>query len=1137
MEKTKMIQNNNLIFNKRTTMEPPNKKFNIASHLNLIVRWGENYGIIEKLPGDYRWNNKITIDLNRERAAKILDFISIKNYSQNITKKQLGDTLKSVSKNNFYRGKTNFGLMVTNIKSTYTVDITIKYTVSDVPRVPKIFKVTTSLHKEKEDIRKRIIDFERDYPPEYIDNLEISIDRAGVLSTYDWAKIPMKSASPVEISWTDKFGNSVFSNSISSTGTCVIDAIENIGKIRGCKKKIGDRAQIVQDFNDYFFVEDCVDVEKDGVTPEQLYKYCSEKFLRLYLFDENKNCRFICKGDERSNRHIPPIVGMAYDGHFYNVNSESYKKSVIESGKVNSGKFFFSDNAREFNNKSNLILVEELEGFTALENPTGLYVFKNVEMLTYQYMHFLSTENKKYKYTSSSKGITSISSPDFKIILNADIDTISKFIPISTGTESLYSIYSPFFETHKFDTVTLSSTFYSKELHTHICENVIKSAYFYKNPEGITKDYITVDKNKAYSNIICDENIKWLVADISDTPLDYSPLDRIKQTSIYYIDDINTENKLHNILIDLPGYYIGELVFLALENNVINKSNIKKVMNCSSSVHEPKIRKIIKDLYKTYGNDAKLLTNSIIGTFGSTYVDTGKVYIDSDKAKLVSRDINQFYEHKQIISEYNHSAKGYYVTRCPDKKENFKSNILMNAQIVQKNRIVMFQMAKKCGGELMGGNTDSLILKNPTYIPDHTPEIFEGWKHEKTKTRKRQIIPIKNKQRPNIEQVELDKFTYHIPPPFKDLKFNDEFNVEDCIKSLLEKLEHGNVSLLGHAGTGKTHLAKQLISHIGEDRCKVICPTHVATTNFKNAETCHSFLCINHTGAKIGSKNYMNHTYVIVDEISMIDDVMLKNLISLQHRYTKIRYLFMGDFAQLSPVNCDKDMEKMYQYITCAKFTLEKLKRVENLDDESYYLTMKQARNNIEITYNFEEDLNTESKLHLSYTNVKRREINRICMDKYKPPDCVLLETIKPIIEEKSEEEKSEKKSEKKSQDIKSQDTYLYVGLPLIAVKSNKQGSIKNGFRYTIIEIFKTKGKSVLRLECVTCTTMPVITIEADSQFLDSFTVCYCMTIHKSQGQTIMTDYTIHEFYKLDKRLTYVALSRAKKLSQIKIVY
>ena len=50
------------------------------------------------------------------------------------------------------------------------------------------------------------------------------------------------------------------------------------------------------------------------------------------------------------------------------------------------------------------------------------------------------------------------------------------------------------------------------------------------------------------------------------------------------------------------------------------------------------------------------------------------------------------------------------------------------------------------------------------------------------------------------------------------------------------------------------------------------------------------------------------------------------------------------------------------------------------------------------------------------------------------------------------------------------------------------------------------------------------------------FYVAFCTTVHKSQGETYNSEYTIHEFERFDESLKYVALSRATDVSLINIL-
>jgi ATP-dependent exoDNAse (exonuclease V) alpha subunit len=54
-------------------------------------------------------------------------------------------------------------------------------------------------------------------------------------------------------------------------------------------------------------------------------------------------------------------------------------------------------------------------------------------------------------------------------------------------------------------------------------------------------------------------------------------------------------------------------------------------------------------------------------------------------------------------------------------------------------------------------------------------------------------------------------------------------------------------------------------------------------------------------------------------------------------------------------------------------------------------------------------------------------------------------------------------------------------------------------------------------------------------KFQEYFYPAYCITIHKSQGQSYNFPYTIHEFNRLDKRLKYVSLTRATDIKLINI--
>jgi ATP-dependent exoDNAse (exonuclease V) alpha subunit len=108
--------------------------------------------------------------------------------------------------------------------------------------------------------------------------------------------------------------------------------------------------------------------------------------------------------------------------------------------------------------------------------------------------------------------------------------------------------------------------------------------------------------------------------------------------------------------------------------------------------------------------------------------------------------------------------------------------------------------------------------------------------------------------------------------------------------------------------------------------------------------------------------------------------------------------------------------------------------------------------------------------------------------------------------------------------DENSQDLKLMKGMPIIARKTTDKLDIMNNETLNILKINEDAFVINVNGADVSINT---------KEFSDLFYVAFAMTIHKSQGQTFNHDYTIYEWEKLDKRLKYVALSRATDLSCI----
>jgi ATP-dependent exoDNAse (exonuclease V) alpha subunit len=113
--------------------------------------------------------------------------------------------------------------------------------------------------------------------------------------------------------------------------------------------------------------------------------------------------------------------------------------------------------------------------------------------------------------------------------------------------------------------------------------------------------------------------------------------------------------------------------------------------------------------------------------------------------------------------------------------------------------------------------------------------------------------------------------------------------------------------------------------------------------------------------------------------------------------------------------------------------------------------------------------------------------------------------------------------------DPNSQDVKLCAGMPIIARKNNKELNIFNNETFTIKAI-KQKDDVIVVVDEGREQEVPI------AEFTKMFNVAYCITVFKSQGATFDEAYSIHEFDQFDKRLKYVALSRATDINLINIV-
>ena len=255
----------------------------------------------------------------------------------------------------------------------------------------------------------------------------------------------------------------------------------------------------------------------------------------------------------------------------------------------------------------------------------------------------------------------------------------------------------------------------------------------------------------------------------------------------------------------------------------------------------------------------------------------------------------------------------------------------------------------------------------------------------------------------------------------------------------------------------------------------------------------------------------------------MVSEVFYKYFIVLKRSLPNTKFIISGDFEQLLPVKdrigyCDyKNSPAIAELADYNRIQLQKCRRADDslfkmLDPKTIHTLKK-------------EDFNGRfTKRHISWTNDKRKKINKSMMEQH-------IEEIKNICKQKKQKVPDTIEFKKISTIENSQNVILCEEMPIIARKNIPRLDIANNEQFIIKRIELDDELIIIENEC----TKELNEINFED-FQSWFYVAFCITCHKVQGASYDFEYTIHEFDRFDSRLRYVALSRATKKEFINIV-
>ena len=207
----------------------------------------------------------------------------------------------------------------------------------------------------------------------------------------------------------------------------------------------------------------------------------------------------------------------------------------------------------------------------------------------------------------------------------------------------------------------------------------------------------------------------------------------------------------------------------------------------------------------------------------------------------------------------------------------------------------------------------------------------------------------------NDFEKEIDALEYHF-----DVKYNDK--QKEAIKNAIFK----NFSIItGSPGTGKTTIVQAIVelyrkkNGFSYDELQknlvLLAPTGRASKKLSEscnypAYTIHRFLKWNKedNSFMINERNKANVSFVIVDEVSMIDTQLLDNLLKGLTKNVKI--LFIGDYNQLESVSPGKILKDL---IDSDMINVTYLTEIYRQGENSYIQVLAKEINDNELSENF----------------------------------------------------------------------------------------------------------------------------------------------------------------------------------------
>jgi hypothetical protein len=813
----------------------------------------------------------------------------------------------------------------------------------------------------------------------------------------------------------------------------------------------------------------------DGVDTYQINNFCERFKIPLYAYDENDNLFHHYYPNKKSN--VPSMMFKIVNNHFYPIPEQKRKAFINNKNNLNIHSNLYNESKEEIKVDKDEVIIN----LSKTENSLSV-------------MGEMMKESKRIPKVSMYNGkIKSIKLNKIKYLFNDDDENIEKIVlnmKLDYTGQSIGQLISIIIK-DKINYSNPNINVYNQLLQAK--KNRIFNGLI--NEFNEKDNLIAYDINKCYSSILYNPIEEWILLDVNNEWEEFNgDYDNIK-LGLYYIQ---TED---NKLFKGSNIYSSAIIKKAIKENI--KFNIISVLYPDKKENKNLFVDIIDEILKITNNKKelyKLMINYISGMLGRSKLTNTKglinksleqIFLTLDNYKKLDNELKPF------ITKIDNTD--YYLYGYNKDVKLYENNIPMYIQILDQSNIKLYDMIKKTGGELIGRKTDCAIIRNPIN------KLITGDKWGDY--RKSPFPKLDNKEI-------INNFNFIYEKDFKEYKTIKDSNEYERILNIC--LTFGGCLMTGDAGTGKSYVIHKITEILGKEKVVKITPTNKSALNIRG-QTIHTFLNLDKDG-KIPIKTIqkiknMNLDLIIIDEISMINKELWKILLLLKEE-TKIKFLLIGDEKQLPPIEND-GKEREYFNSSIVKF-LSNYNKINLTVKKRYDEKLSKILEDVENINIKDFKNNNETKINICYFNKTRKIINAYWNNKEKNENSILI---------KADEN-----------DDKTQDIYLYSGLPLIASKTVFNGDLiinnekfilteyDDQFLYLLSERPNENGEIFNHL----------IDIKIDD-LQKYFYLNYCSTTHKSQGETISENFTIYDFNFMSKKCKYTALSRAKRAEQIKI--